>query len=295
MSLQVAREVSPYGYFLTDGNQDVLMHYSEVQGQIQQGDQVKVFLFHDTEDRLAATMKEPLVYLNQVALLEVVDIHPRYGCFLEMGLGRNLLLPYAELSELPELRPQVGDHVYIVLTRDRQGRLLARLAGEEELAPLVFHAPSSWKNQWMSARVYKSLQMGSFVICEGGVLGFGAFGFIHSAERIRPLRVGEQVRVRVTYVRDDGRVNLSMREQKEIGRNADAEMLLDFLKGRPNGAMPYSDETPADLIAKRFQISKAAFKRAIGKLMKEGLVYQKENWTYLRQAEEEGSSGGKVE
>jgi hypothetical protein len=77
-----------------------------------------------------------------------------------------------------------------------------------------------------------------------------------------------------------------MRERKEISREKDAEKLLAFLQERPNKAMPYSDETPADLIIKRFQISKSAFKRALGKLMKEGLVYQEGNWTYLRKPEE---------
>lgn len=286
--LRVAREVSPYGYFLTDEHQDVLMHYSEVEGEILVDQEVEVFLFHDTKDRLAATMKRPLVKLDEVGLLEVADIHPRFGFFLEMGLGRHLLLPFSELPELAELRPQIGDQVYVVLTRDRQGRLLARAAGEDDLAPLTFRAPEAWRNQWLTARVYKPLQMGSFVICDGGVLGFGAFGFIHSSERLRPLRVGEQVRVRVAYVREDGRVNLTMREQKEIGRDVDAAKLLEFLQGRPGGAMPYSDDTPADIISQRFQMSKSAFKRALGKLMKEGLVYQKENWTYLQQ---EGSHG----
>lgn len=285
--LLVEREVSPYGYFLSDGEQDVLLHYSEVTESVQTGERVRVFLFHDTEDRLSATMRQPLVQFGQMALLEVVDIHPRFGCFLEMGLGRNLLLPYKELPELQELRPRVGDRVFIVLSRDKQGRLLAKLAGEEELSAHVFHAPGSWHNQWLTARVYKSLQIGTFVICDGGVIGFGAFGFIHAGERTGPLRIGEELRVRVTHVREDGRVNLSLREPKERSRESDADRLLEFMQSRPGGAMPYSDETPADIISNRFGMSKAAFKRAVGKLMKEGRVYQKENWTYLRQEEQE--------
>lgn len=286
VALRVDREVSPYGYFLAGGPKDVLLHYSEVEGGIRIGDTVEAFLYHDSEDRLAATMKRPLLLPGQVGLLEVVDVHPRLGCFLEIGLGRNLLLPQSELPELPEARPIVGDKVFVTLTHDKQGRLLAELAGEKELVPLCFHAPSSWKNEWVEARVYNLLNVGAFVICEGGVLGFGAIGMIHASESTKPLRVGQTVRARVTFVRDDGRVNLSLKEAKEIGRNQDAERLLTFLKERPNGAMPYSDETPADLIWQKFGISKAAFKRAIGKLMKEGLVYQKESWTYLQQTEQ---------
>ncbi|MNW04068.1 hypothetical protein D3C71_2000990 [compost metagenome] len=86
------------------------------------------------------------------------------------------------------------------------------------------------------------------------------------------MRVGEEVKVRVTHVREDGRVNLSMKQLKQIGRDEDSERLLEMLRQREGGGMPYSDQTPADIIAKRFGISKAAFKRALGKLMKEGLV-----------------------
>lgn len=281
--LEVAREVSPNGYFLTDGMQDVLLHYSETVGEVKLGDQVEVFLFHDTQDRLAATMRKPLVRLGEVALLEVVDLHPRFGCFLEMGLGRHLLLPFKELPELKELRPEVGDKVFVVLAHDRQGRLIAKIAGEEQLKKLCFDAPAAWRGTSVEARVYKPLQMGTFVVCDGGVVGFGVIGFIHSSERTRLLRLGEQVKVRVTFVREDGNVNCSMRERKEVGRDEDAEKLLAFLHERPNKAMPYSDETPADLISQRFGMSKSAFKRAIGKLMKEGLVYQEGSWTYLKQ------------
>ncbi|MCZ8511123.1 S1-like domain-containing RNA-binding protein [Paenibacillus filicis] len=280
--LDVAREVSPHGYFLTDGNVDILLHYSEAVGEVKPGEQVDVFLFYDTQDRLAATMRKPLISLGEVALLEVVDFHPRFGCFLEMGLGRHLLLPFRELPELKELRPQVGDKVFVVLTHDRQGRLVAKVAGEEELKKLIFAAPTDWRNRQVEARVYKPLQMGTFVVCDGGVVGFGVIGLIHSTERTRLLRLGEQVQVRITYVREDGNVNLSMRDRKEVGRDEDSEKLLAFMRERPNGAMPYSDETPADLISQRFGMSKSAFKRAIGKLMREGLVYQDGSWTHLK-------------
>lgn len=284
--LNVAREVGPYGFFLSDGERDVLLPYAEKIGEVKVGETVEVYLFYDTQDRLAATMRKPLLALGEVALLEVVDIHPRFGIFLDMGLGRNLLFPYREQPELPELRPVVGDRVYVVLRHDRQGRLVAKAAVEEDLAAMAVRAPESWKNEWKQARVYKPLQMGTFVIVEPeGPLGFGAIGMIHATERAKMYRLGEAVDVRVTFVREDGRVNLSTRAIKEVGREEDADRILAYLKERPNGAMPFSDQTPADIISSRFQLSKGAFKRALGKLMKDGLVYQKENWTYLREPE----------
>lgn len=288
VSLPIDREVSPYGFFLTNGSEDVLLHYTELTQKVEPGDTVEVFLFYDTEDRLAATMKKPYLTLGELGLLEVADVHPRLGCFLEMGLGRQLLLPIRELPEFKELHPQVGDQVYVIMEHDKQGRLKAKLAGEQELVPLAFHAPTTWNNQWHEAIVYKPLQMGTFVVVQGGVLGFGAIGMIHSSERGRLLRLGEKVNVRVSHIREDGRVNLSMAPRKEIGRNEDAERILEFLQNRPGGGMPYSDATPPDVIKQRFGISKSAFKRAMGKLMKDGVIRQDENWTYLIQTENAG-------
>ncbi|BFH61379.1 CvfB family protein [Paenibacillus azoreducens] len=285
---EVMREVSPYGYFLDADGQDVLLHYSELTREIKPGDQVEVFIFYDTEDRLAATMKKPYLTLGEMAKLVVADVHPRLGCFLEMGLGRQLLLPVRELPEMKELRPQVGDSVFVIMEHDKQGRLRAKLAGEQELSQHAFRAPETWLNQWFKATVYRPLQMGTFVVLDGGVVGLGVIGMIHSSERVRLLRLGEEVEVRVAHIREDGRVNLSMAQRKEVGRDLDSERILSFLKERPTGDMPYSDATPPDIIKQRFGISKSAFKRALGKLMKEGLVTQKENWTYLVKRDADG-------
>ncbi|CAM4355301.1 CvfB family protein [Saccharibacillus endophyticus] len=292
VKLKVAREVSPHGFFMTNGEEEVLLPYTERTGNMKfrNGQETEVFIHHDSEDRLIATMKKPLLTFGEIAALEVADIHPRLGCFLEMGLGRQLLLPKRELPETPELQPEVGDRIYVRMDRDKQGRLLARTSGEEELSPLCFNAPESWKNQWMKATVYRPLQMGTFVIIEGGVLGFGAIGLIHSSERPRPLRLGEVVDVRVTRIREeDGRVNLSMAQPKEIGMDEDAEKILAYMRTREGNAMPYSDKTGPDIIKLRFGISKAAFKRALGRLMKQGLIEQDENWTRLKSSEESSS------
>jgi len=281
-TLKVSREVSPYGYFLTDGVDDVLLPYTELVGSKPHiNDMVDVFLFYDSEDRICATMKKPLITLGEMTRLVVADVHPRLGCFLEMGLGRQLLLPLSELPEKLEYRPIPGDEVFVFLTHDKSGRQIAKLAQEQDLAPLMFTAPAAWKNQWVEGWVTKSLQMGSFVVIDGGVVGFGAYGLIPSSERIESLRLGQRVRARVTFVREDGRVNLSMTQQKEHGRIEDADRILDFLKERPTGGMPYSDETEAELIRNRFGISKSAFKRALGKLMRDGIVIQQGSWTYL--------------
>ncbi|BBH21340.1 hypothetical protein Back11_26850 [Paenibacillus baekrokdamisoli] len=293
--LKLAREVSPYGYFLTDGESEVLMHYTEIVGHRPKvGEEYDVFIFFDSEDRIAATMKTPLIMLGEVARLAIADIHPRIGAFLEMGLGRQLLLPLSEQPELKELRPKRGDEVHVILAQDKIGRLVAKVAFEEELSELAFRAPSSWHNTWVEGWVTKTLKIGSFIMIDGGVLGFGAYGFIPAEDRTRLLRLGERVRARVTFVREDGRVNLSMNQRKEVGRLEDSDRILAFLRERPGGAMPYSDETQADTIKQKFGISKGAFKRAIGKLMREGIVTQEGSWTKLNPEHQAGTDAAEA-
>jgi len=284
LELEVAKEVNPYGYFLAAGDKEVLLHYSEVIGEIRPGDYVEVFIYHDTQDRIAATMHRPKLLQGELALLEVADVHHTLGVFLDIGLTRHVLMPQSELPEFPDVRPLAGDRVYAVLKNDKQGRLIAYPARERELSEVVFRAPDDWKNRTVEGIVYNPLKNATFVVCPGGVLGFGALGMIHESERTRPLRMGETVQVRVAFVREDGRLNLSMRPLKQHGRDEDSERILAFMKERPGGAMPYSDETPAEIITQKFNISKSAFKRAIGKLMKEGIVYQQGSWTHMKDA-----------
>ncbi|WP_027091197.1 CvfB family protein [Cohnella thermotolerans] len=288
--LRVRREKAPYGWFLgmagEEEGPEVLLPYGETSRDARPdiGQDVEVFLFHDDKGRLTATMRKPLLTLGQLGRLRMADFHPRFGCFLEIGIGRQLLLPIKELGPRRELWPQPGDELHVVMKHDKEGRMLARLAGIEDFERAVFRAPSSWHHEEKEAWVTDTFRDGVFVLVDGGILGIGALGYIPNASMTRPLRLGEKVRARVTQVREDGRVTLSMRPAKEKGRLEDADRLLAFLRERPGGAMPYSDETPADVIQRRFNLSKSAFKRAIGKLMKDGLVTQEGNWTKLTAA-----------
>ncbi|MFC4305523.1 S1 RNA-binding domain-containing protein [Cohnella boryungensis] len=290
--LYVRREVSPYGWFLGFGREDgpeVLLPYGETGGErLEVDSEADVFLFHDDKERITATLRKPLITLGEMARLVVADFHPSFGFFLEMGIGRQLLLPLKSFpAERKNVWPQQGDELYVIMKQDKEGRMLARLAKIDDFAPLVFRAPSSWMNQWQEGWVTDVFRDGVFTLVEGGVLGFGALGYINDASMVHPLRIGQKFKARVTQVREDGRVSLSIRASKEAGRVEDADRILAFLRERPGGAMPYSDQTSAEDIQRRFQLSKSAFKRALGKLMKEGLITQKGNWTHLKSAEDE--------
>jgi hypothetical protein len=285
--LETVRESPPNGFILSDGERTVLLPYGEIVGERPKpGDRVEAFLFHDTLGRLTATTRKPLLRLGEVAKLAVADVHPRYGCFLEMGLGRQLLLPAAELPRERELRPRPGDELYVRMAHDKSGRIIAALAEEADLAKLAVPAPAAWFNRTVRCRVTRLSRVGAFVFAEAESPRLGVLGLIPASEQTRPPRLGEALEARVTFVRNDGRVNLSMRPRKEIGREEDAERILAWLRSRDSGAMPYSDETPPDIIQRKFGISKAAFKRALGKLMKEGVVRQEGGWTYLNEQQD---------
>ncbi len=294
-TLWVRRELSPYGWFLGVGPEDgteVHLPYGEADGNKPEvGTEIEVFLFHDDKERITATLRKPLILLGEMAKLTVADFHPHFGFFLEMGIGRQLLLPLKTFPiERRNVWPQKGDELFVVMKHDKEGRMLARMAKIDDFAPHVFRAPTSWLNEWREGWVTDVFRDGVFTLVEGGVLGFGALGYINDATMNHPLRIGQKFSARVTQVREDGRVSLSIRATKEVGRVEDADRILAFINERPGGAMPYSDQTSAEDIQRRFQLSKSAFKRALGKLMKDGLVTQKGNWTHLNAVEGESEN-----
>jgi predicted RNA-binding protein (virulence factor B family) len=282
-TLQVLRQ-KQHGYYVGDGWREVLLPNAEVIGTPQVDKTVDVFVYHDSEDRWVATMHPVKMEHGQIGLLEVVDVHPQLGVFLDIGIRRQLFLPYGELPQTEYLRPKKGDSIYVKIVHDAMGRMLAHLAGEPELAPLCVAAPATWKNTWVEATVYNTMKEASFVVCDAGVLGYGVIGMVHMNERIRPLRIGDRVRLRVVHVREDGRVNLSMREPMHIAQSNDADKLYLHLKTR-GGFLPYGDHTDPATIQQVFQISKGAFKRAIGLLIKQGKIRLQDNCIY---AAEEG-------
>jgi predicted RNA-binding protein (virulence factor B family) len=286
IELWVRREVSPHGWFLGFGAEEgpeVHLPYGEVVDERPQiGTEIEVFLFHDDKERITATLRKPMIVWGEMAKLTVADFHPHFGFFLEMGIGRQLLLPLKSFPiERRAVWPQKGDELFVVMKHDKEGRMLARLAKIDDYETQIFRAPTSWLNEWKDGWVTDVYRDGVFTLVDGGILGLGALGYIHEGSMNHPLRIGQKFNARVTQVREDGRVSLSIKATKEIGRVEDADRILAFIKERPGFAMPYSDQTSAEDIQRRFGLSKSAFKRALGKLMKDGLVIQKGSWTHL--------------
>ncbi|MEB1809376.1 MAG: S1-like domain-containing RNA-binding protein [Bacillaceae bacterium] len=276
--LRVERQAE-FGYFLTDGEQDFLLHTNEMTGEVKEGDNIEVFLYNDKEGRLAATMTIPKVQLGEYDWVEVVDINPRLGVFVNIGIQKDILVSVDDLPAFKSVWPKVGDQLFVTLKIDYKGRLLGQLVTEEVVAEIEKEATFEMDKQQISGRIYRALKVGSFMLSDEGYRCF-----IHESQRRQEPRLGEHVTGRVIDVKEDGSLNVSLLPLKQESLDEDAEMIYAYLE-RNGGKMPYTDKSePAD-IRLDFGMSKAAFKRALGRLMKEKKVEQKGDWTFIIKSE----------
>ncbi len=280
--LQVAR-VSEMGAFLDaqTGNtsDDILLHKTQQTHPVAVGDFVDVFLYLDPKRRLTASMRVPKMKEGQIARLRVINVS-RDGAFVDVGAERGIFMPYAGMRG----RPQVGEVVWAKLYTDKSGRLAVTMEVEDEMRRASVSAKGKVKvGDLVRGAIYNYTEAGAFLFSEERYIVFLA-----AKELPRRPRVGEVVTARVTYVRPDGRLDASLREPKEKARLSDAEAILALLRQR-KGRMPYSDQTAPEIIRDKFSISKAAFKRALGHLLREGLIEERDGWTYLLETQEKES------
>lgn len=259
---------------------DILLHKTQQTAPVAVGDRVKVFLYKDPKGRLTASMRVPKMEEGQIARLKVINVS-RDGAFLDVGAERGIFLPYAGMRG----RPQIGETVWAKLYTDKSGRLAVTMEVEDEMRRASTSACGKVRvGDHVTGAIYNYTDAGAFLFSEERYIVFIANKELPPREE-RP-RVGEIVTARVTFVRRDGRLNASLREAKEKALETDAARILELLAVR-KGKMPYSDKTSPEVLRDKFGISKAAFKRALGHLLKEGRVYEADGWTYLKDMPQE--------
>ncbi|MBK5483478.1 MULTISPECIES: CvfB family protein [Peribacillus] len=276
VELEVERKAD-FGWFLTDGSEDVLLHHNEMneETELEIGDEVTVFIYHDKQARLTATMKIPEIQIDQYGWAEVVNVKKKLGVFVNIGLSKDILVSLDDLPNIDHLWPEVGDRLYVSLKTDRNERLFGKLATEDVIQEIAVKAPlKGVRNTTVKGNVYRLLMVGSFFVSQEGYRCF-----IHESERKQEPRLGELVEGRVIDSKEDGTLNVSLFPFKQDLMEEDADVIFTYLLNR-GGAMPYGDKTPPDDIQFHFGLSKGAFKRALGKLMKEEKIYQEDGWTY---------------
>ncbi|MBQ0138178.1 MAG: DNA-binding protein [Kurthia sp.] len=257
---------------------EILLNKSEVLEELVVGDFVEVFLFADRRGGLSATTMIPHVLKDQYGWAKVLQVKDYEGAKVDIGTSREVTIQAMDLPVLRELWPEPGDHVYMTLRTDREGALFGRLITEDRLTDLYAEAAPELFNKNIKARPYRLLPVGTFLIGVDEPYRI----FVHETERTAEPRLGEEVTVRVIEVKEDGTVNASMLPRVYERLSADADKIFEYLQ-QAGGKMPFGDKSSPDEIYEMFGMSKGAFKRALGTLMKAERIIQADGWTTIKE------------
>lgn len=234
----------------------VLLPAKQAPPDIRVGEKLRVFLYRDSRDRLIATTKEPKLTVGAYAPLVVREVS-KIGAFLDWGLEKDLLLPYREM--IGRVEPE--DEILATLYIDKSNRLCASMRGLYEL--LDQNSPYR-KGDVVTGRVYEfSDNFGTFVAVDDRYSARIANSEDHSF-----LRVGDVIEAKVTGVKPDGKLDLTLREKAYIQMDADAGRLMEILDSY-GGVLPFTEKASPEVIKRETGLSKAAFKRAVGRLYRE--------------------------
>ncbi|ERJ13046.1 CvfB family protein [Haloplasma contractile] len=256
------------GYILLeeeDSSEEIFIHNNDTYGQeLTEGELVDVFLYVDHKGRVAATLGESKITLDKYDWVEVVG-GIRTGVFVDIGIRKDLLVSEDDLPIDKDIWPKNGDKLYCRVI-DHKGKLLAKPGSRNVLEELQKPAPSDLSGK-LTVTIFNIGEHGANVISEEGYIGF-----IHNSEYKEEPRLGQLVEGRLTNVKENGEINLSLIPQKELAMDDDAELIISKLE--KIGMLPLSDKSDPEDIKAHLGISKAAFKRAVGRLLKEGKITQ---------------------
>ena len=253
-TLMVVKKVD-FGVYLGTNEERVLLPIKQVPRDIEIGDPIEVFLYKDSSDRLIATTNTPKITLDEMAVLEVADT-AKIGAFLNWGLEKDLLLPFKEQTS----KVKKGDKVLVALYIDKSGRLCATM----KVYPKLRTDHSYQKDDQVQGIIYdRSDNFGMFVAVDNCYSAL-----IPKREAFGDLKVGDVVEARVAKVREDGKMDLSVRKKAFMQMDDDATIILRRIE-EYGGKLPFTDKADPEVIAKEFGLSKNAFKRAVGRLLKE--------------------------
>lgn len=262
-------------WLLTDGRLEIPLNRSDIETTLTLGDRIKVFLYADRRGNLQATTAIPAILQGEYGFARVIKV-TQEGAFVDIGSSREVLVKAEDLPPLKAVWPEVGDQLFMTLRTDRHGDLFGRLATEEKVSEIYEGALEDMHNKNINARPYRLLPVGAFLL--GTEHPFRIF--VHNTEMEAEPRLGQEVEVRIIAVKEDGTLNGSLLPRKHERLGQDAESILAYLQS-VGGKMPFGDKSTPEEITEMFHMSKGAFKRALGTLMKAGKVKQADGWTEI--------------
>lgn len=263
--LTVVKKVE-FGVYLAESMETaedrVLLPAKQVPEGTAVGNTLEVFVYRDSQDRMIATTNTPKLVMGEVAELTVSQV-TKFGAFLDWGLEKDLLMPFKQ--QLVKLQP--GDNVLASLYIDKSGRLCATM---NVYPNLKANSPYK-KDDKVRGRVYTiSNDFGAFVAVDNIYSAL-----IPKKELYGNVKVGEDITARVTEVKADGRLNLSVRDKAYLQIEKDAQELLSIIDSY-DGVLPFNDKVSPEIIKRETGMSKNEFKRAVGNLLKAGKIEIKE-------------------
>jgi len=260
--LQIIKKVD-FGVYLADPMSDdiaekVLLPKKNVPKDVKVGDEIEVFLYKDSSDRLISTTNEPKLMLGEVGRLKVKEVS-KIGAFMDWGLEKDILLPFHEQTR----RVRAGEDVLCALYIDKSSRLCVTMNVYDFLDT---DSPYK-KDDVVEGVVYEtSDNFGLFVAVDDKYSAL-----IPKNELFTDIRIGDIVKARVKAVRDDGKLTLSVRKKVVEQMDIDAEKILEEIDAY-NGLMPFTDKASPAIIKEKMNMSKNEFKRAVGRLLKTGKI-----------------------
>lgn len=259
--LQVLRNTS-IGVYLNSkddkSDDDILLPKKQVPKDVQIGDELEVFVYRDSEDRMIATTNRPKLVVDELGMLKVVET-TRIGAFLDWGLEKDLLLPFKEQTT----RVQSNKEYFVGLYVDKSDRICATM----NIYKLLQEQSPYEENDRVEGMVYKiKRDIGAFIAVDNKY-----HGLVHKSELYGEYSIGDKVEGRVTKVREDGKLDISLREKSYKQMDEDAKTIMDILSCS-GGKLNLNDNSSPEEIKDTLNMSKSAFKRAIGRLLKNGNI-----------------------
>lgn len=270
----IIKRVKDFGVYLgcDDDDKEVLLPRKQVPNGAKIGEHINVFIYRDSDDRIIATVKVPYITMGKLAVLRCVGT-TKIGAFMDWGLEKDILLPFKE-----QTGPVREGREYLVrMYADKSDRLCVSMKVYDHLS---CKSPYKQGDEISGIVIEYKSEFGAFVAVDGKYAALIQSKEIHSA-----IYAGDRIEGRVVDVREDGKLNLTLQKPIKMQIKENAEMVENIIRSY-NGVLPFNDKADTKVIEKEFGISKRAFKMALGKLLKDGVIRITENNIELLSEEE---------
>lgn len=270
--LKVLRK-SDLGYMLSDGKEDILMHFKESSKELNNNEEVSVYVYTDKENRKTATMNTPNLQIEKPAFVKVVNVIDELGVFVDNNTPKDLLISKDYLPYDKELWPQIDDLVFCGL-KVKKDYLVAKPVNRYDVTALK-SSTKYLEQENVEAYVLRIAEKGIGLITKDLI-----YVFVPNTQLRKKYRLGEAVNVIITKMLDNEAYG-TLNEHKEKLMDQDRELILEYLKNH-HGVMKLTAKSSSEEVEKIFNMSRKAFKRAYGGLYKDQLIEFDDTKTYLK-------------